>query len=152
MHWKKGCVQVHIFLNKRQLKSLMYTCCNLVSLVTRVTHVNNRDVVNIDITKGLINPETLNWWNSMKLKSIKSISQYAAKKQSPPSLECHSPRTFSGAIEVPPLAPSGVGSWLAVEGVGFLLKCWFLVAFVVESGEGWELWSGDEIKKNDKEE
>jgi hypothetical protein len=40
----------------------------------------------------------------LKFKSIKSISEYAAKKHSPP-LQCHSQRTFSGATEVPPLAP-----------------------------------------------
>lgn len=86
MHCAKGCVQVHIFLNKRQCKSLIYTCCTLVRWATLVAHVNNQDVVNSAITKGLIKPEILNWCHSIKLKSIKSISEYAAKKQSPPSL------------------------------------------------------------------
>jgi hypothetical protein len=43
----------------------------------------------------------------MKFKSIKSISEKKKKKESAPHLpQCHSPRTFSGAIEVPPLAPN----------------------------------------------
>jgi hypothetical protein len=52
----------------------------------RYTHCSNYDVVNTAITKGPINPEKLNWCHSMKFKSIKSISEYSAKKQSPPTM------------------------------------------------------------------